>query len=339
MEPAGWPLSSNYATPQLCRSVEGVPDSDSLAVTMDTTQSTHLARRLGGALEPVIGAIYFAPEAHAAYEALGFAGSPGADNGVAWPEPAAYATSRGSILGQVEPMVVAAAFAVFKPTQIAASVRHGWTVTDADTIFAVRDSAALAQLERVLGSNPTGADRVDELLGRAILNLTFAGRPLAAGLAERPPAEHRLGAIFRHGDLLREYRGDSHNAAWVAAGLNGTEIGLLTELYWGLPPRSYSRTRAWTDDDFDQAHERLQSQGLLDTAGLLTQAGRDFREGIETATDAQMAPVMATLGDDATELIELIEPWGVAIRAVGGYPASGPHELAEKGSARQKPPQ
>lgn len=299
---------------------------------MDNTDSTHLARRLGGALEPVIGAIYFAPEAHAAYEALGFAGSPGGDNSVEWPEPIAYATSRGSILGQVEPMVVAAAFAVFKPSQIAASVRQGWTITDAHTIFATRDTAALAQLERVLGLDPDGADRIDELLTRAVGDLTFAGRPLAAGLAERSPADHRLGAIFRHGDLLREYRGDSHNAAWVAAGLNGTEIGLLTELYWGLPPRSYSRTRAWSDDDLDQAHERLQSQGLLDAEGQLTEPGREFREGIETATDAQMAPVMAALGDDAIELVDLLKPWGAAIRAVGGYPASGPHELAEKGS-------
>lgn len=34
-------------------------------------------RALSVALEPVIGSVYFAPEAHANYEALGFGGSPG----------------------------------------------------------------------------------------------------------------------------------------------------------------------------------------------------------------------------------------------------------------------
>lgn len=299
---------------------------------MDTTEGTHLERRLGGALEPVIGAIYFAPEAHAAYHALGFDDSPQSSNGVAWPEPVAYATTRGSILGQVEPMVVAAAFAVFEPNRIAASVRTGWTITDADAAFAARDSAALAQLERVLGPEPAGAKRVDELLARAVNDLPMAARPLAAGLAQRPPADHRLGSIFRNGDLLREFRGDSHNAAWISAGLNGTEIGLLTELFWGLPLRSYSRTRGWSNDQFDVAEERLRSLGYLTADGAFSDDGRRFRSNIESSTDAQMAPVMANLGDDAGELVELLKPWGAALRAAGAYPASGPHDLAEKGA-------
>ena len=41
------------------------------------------ARSLGGALEPVTGQVYFSPECHAAYEALGFGSSPGAFAGVA----------------------------------------------------------------------------------------------------------------------------------------------------------------------------------------------------------------------------------------------------------------
>ena len=46
-------------------------------------------------------------------------------------------------------------------------------------------------------------------------------------------------------------RGDSHTAAWIGQGLDATEIGLMSELYWGLPLKSYSRTRAWSEDDFN----------------------------------------------------------------------------------------
>src|SRR3981081_4134315 len=36
------------------------------------------ARRLANAIEPVVGQVYFSPECHAEYEALGFAASPAA---------------------------------------------------------------------------------------------------------------------------------------------------------------------------------------------------------------------------------------------------------------------
>ena len=41
-----------------------------------TNDFNERARRLRNAVEPVAAGIYFAPEAHAAYEALGFDGSP-----------------------------------------------------------------------------------------------------------------------------------------------------------------------------------------------------------------------------------------------------------------------
>ena len=45
------------------------------------------ARRLRNAVEPVAAGVYFAPEAHQAYEALGFDGSPPVSaDGIARPE-------------------------------------------------------------------------------------------------------------------------------------------------------------------------------------------------------------------------------------------------------------
>ena len=47
-----------------------------------------------------------------------------------------------------------------------------------------------------------------------------------------------------------------------------------------------------------------------------------------------MAAVMDALGDDAEELIDLLTPWGVTIRARLGYLASGPHDLAAQNKQR-----
>lgn len=286
------------------------------------------ARRLGSVLEPVAGQVYFSPECHANYAALGFAASPGEANGVALPDGPAYFTSRGSLLGQVPGHLVAAAFGVFNPEAVVPSVTAGWKLTDAPTICRARDEGAIAQLRRILGDEPAGLERVHELLGRAVAPLRPEGRPLFAGLLSQPVPDTLLGRVWRLADTLREYRGDSHTAAWISAGLDATEIGMLSELWWGLPPRSYSRTRAWTDAQFDAAGERLEGRGLLDGGGL-TEAGRAAREAVEVTTDRQMAVAIDALSDELDELCALLEPWGAAVRAGRGYLPSGPHDLAD----------
>ena len=149
------------------------------------------------------------------------------------------------------------------------------------------------------------------------------GRALFAGLGALGVPDDPLTALWRRGDMLREYRGDSHIAAWVSAGLDATEIGLLTELYWGLPLRTYARTRAWTDEQFDAATERLESKGLI-AGDAFTAAGRELRERIEVETDVQARPAIDALGDDVDELFAILAPWGEAIREAKGYPAAGP---------------
>ena len=292
---------------------------------MDRTRLSSVARRLAARLEPVIGQVYFAPECHAAYEALGFAPSPGTFRGVAAPDGPAYFTSRGSLMGQVQPDVVAAAFGVFNPAVVAPAVAFGWTLTDADTIFAARRAGAVAQLERVLGGATADVRRAGDLLARAVEVLRPEGRPLFAGLRSRWDDPAGWTRLFHLGDMLREHRGDAHVAAWTAAGLDAVEIGLLTEAYIGLPPRTYVRTRAWDDAALDAAAERLGRRGWLDGARL-TEQGQAAREHIELTTDQALAPAIVALGDDADELLARLEPWGAAVRDAGGY-IGGPIDL------------
>lgn len=293
----------------------------------------HPARALAAALEPVAGQVYFSPECHAGYVALGFSPSVGDAKGVALPDSAAYFTSRGSVMGQVPGEVVAAAFAVFNPAAVVPAVRRGWTLTDAATICQVRDDGAIAQLERLLGQRPDGVERARALLSRAVAPLRPEGRPLYAGLRSLGLPATELGTVWRMADMLREFRGDSHTAAWISVGLDATEIGLLSELYWGLPMRTYSRTRAWSDEQFEAAHARLRSRGLVDEIGF-TSAGQLLREDVEVRTDQQMHAALKALGADLDELVEILLGWGQRIRAGLGYPAAGPHDLADLAKLR-----
>ena len=295
---------------------------------MEKSAVSEKARALGSALEPFVGQVYFSPECHGRYVDLGFSPSPGNMNGVAMPEMVSYFTSRGSLMGGVPGEVVAAAFAVFNPRVVVPAVTAGWAITDAVTVCSARRDGAIAQLERILGPEPDGIARVRSVLERAVSVLRPEGRPLFAGALSQPVPGTDLGAAWHYGDMLREYRGDCHTAAWISAGLDATEIGLLTELYWGLPLQSYSRTRGWSEDEYSAAIDRLSSRGLI-ADGAFTEAGRLLREDVEVRTDEQQASVLSVLGADLDTTVGMLATWSRAVQAAHGYPQSGPHELAE----------
>ncbi len=306
----------------------------------DSSNSLTSSRRLGAVLEPFVGCVYFAPECHQAYESLGFAGSLRGVNGVAMPDGVAYFTSRGSLLGQVHGNLVASAFAVFNPAAVIPAVAHGWTITDAASIRSARQKATAAFLHRVLIGDqaPTPADlaQVGVALARAVDACAVEGRPLFAGvMAGAPPEDDPLAAAWYLGDALREARGDSHTAAWISHALDAVEIGLLTEAYWGLPFKSYVRTRAWNNEQLDAGIERLTERGLVDD-GTLTEAGRTIRELVEMRTDAQMNGAVAAMGTDLDAVLATLHRWSNAVRAAQGYPAAGPHDLANTSSETRR---
>jgi hypothetical protein len=278
------------------------------------------ARRLRNAVEPVAAGVYFAPEAHKAYAALGFGGSPVTQDGVARPDLKAYFTSRGACMGQVPGEVVAAAFGCFNPKVVVSAVTAGWQLTSREAILDARERAAAEMLQRVLGDQPEGLGRVTGLLRRAAAAAPWAGRPIHGGLRSLGFPGDPVGEMWRAADLLREHRGDSHVIAWAVGGADAVEILLLTEQWWGVPARSYAPSRGWTGKDMDAGFGRLQARGLMSGGEQLTDTGRAFREEIEVRTDELERPVLDALGDDLDELLDHLDAWSEAIIAAGSYP-------------------
>jgi hypothetical protein len=70
------------------------------------------------------------------------------------------------------------------------------------------------------------------------------------------------------------------------------------------------------------------ARGLV-ADGAFTPVGRDLREVIEVKKDAQCAAMTEALGPDGLDsLVDLLTPWGPAVRDAGGYPPQGPQDLA-----------
>ena len=287
---------------------------------MSTTDFQEQARRLRNAVEPIAAGVYFAPEAHAAYVELGFADSPVSEGGVARPELNAYFTSRGACMGQVPGEVVVAAFGVFNPQVVVPAVAAGWQTASRDAILTARERAATAMLRRILGEQPEGLSWVTDVLRRAAAAAPWAGRAIFAGLRSLGFPDTPFGDLWRAADLLREHRGDSHVIAWAVGGADAVEVMLLTEQWWGLPARSYTPGRGWTDADMDAGFARLVSRGLMTSDEQLTDAGRAFREEIEVRTDELERPVLDAIGDDADNLFGYLDSWSEAIIAAGSYP-------------------
>lgn len=276
------------------------------------SEFTRLARRLRSVIEPIAAGVYFAPEAQAEYGAL--------HPDLNYFE--SYFCSRGACLGQAPWTVVTAAFAAFKPAAVESAVTGGWTKTSPTAILGARERGATAQLERILGPIATAADieRATQLLVASTEGVDCSGRMLFAGLSALDRPTTPWGALWRAADLVREHRGDGHIAAWIPY-LDSTEITVLTELAWEIPPRSYVFTRGWDEAEVDAAYARLAARGLV-ADGAMTPAGVSLRDDIEQTTDEATRPVLDRLGDRAAELFDILGPWSEAIVAAGGYPAS-----------------
>jgi hypothetical protein len=271
-------------------------------------------------VEPIAANVYFAPEVHRAFQDLGFNGPSRVAHGIEFPDMFAYFTSRGACLGpNVSGHMVAAAFGVFKRSIVVPAVEEGWRRTDQATILAAREHGSVASLRRMLGDEPDGLQWVTGVLKRMAEAGPAEGHYLHSGLLSLGFPGDPMGDFWRAADLVREHRGDSHIAAWLAADLDAIEVGVLTDPWRGQPLKSWVRTRGWTEDELDATCDSLRSRGLLEGDDL-TNAGRALRDDIEAATDVMERRMIDALGDDADRFFTLLDGWCELVVAAGGYP-------------------
>ena len=250
---------------------------------------THPARRLWMHYEPVHAVTYFAPEVA---EALTGAGLTGWWRG--------YFAARAAPLGPVGPEVVQATFYGCAPELVARCVPSAWEQCDPSRAIAARDAAVVAAYER-LGIDPD--ERTVALLERAAAACRPEGRALhaahAAWVAQHPPTDRRL-RLWWATAVLREHRGDGHNAALLAAGVDGCEANQLAVADGAAPAERRQSVRGWSDEAWAAAGVRAAAR----PAG--------FRAAVEATTDElALAPVVA-LGDDGLDeacagLLPLVE--------------------------------
>ena len=261
---------------------------------MDAT----LARRLWRVGEPVHAIVYFHPASAETWAAGGLRGF--------W---RGYFATRAAPLGAVGPGPVTATFYNFAPPMVARALPEVWTMALPDQALSARLAGAEAALRDALGPDSDAEDIAPTAaaLRTAVDGLPIAGRALFAANAALPWPDDPLLSLWHGLTLLREHRGDGHNAALLAAGLDGCAAHVLASAVGGTPRDVILPARGWTDDDWDARVTALTERGLVDAAGATTSAGRTLHADIERRTDELAAEPWGDLGaHDAESVISTL---------------------------------
>ena len=274
-----------------------------------------LARRAWTMFEPIHAIVYFAPEAVDLYKAAGLRGG--------W---MGYFASRSAPMGAVTAPVVIATFHSFRPSMVERAIPDAWEYSSPERALEARLAVADTVLRRLWGSLVESAE-VAETAAAAMevaRNLRGDGRPiyLAHAALDVPDAPHL--ALWHACTLFREHRFDGHVAALTAHDIDGLEalvtaVASKPELEAPLM-RSY---RGWTEEEWEDAAQRLRRRGILDAGNALTDEGHAVRSSVEDMTDRLAGDVWDALDEWPRErLFDGMRRLAILLEGTGGiiYP-------------------
>ncbi len=277
-----------------------------------------LARRFFDRLEPVHAVTYFAPEARAALDGLGFRGF--------W---MGYFAARSAPFGPVPPEVVTAAFYNFAPHRVAKALPAAWEIATPADALRVRQQSAVEALRRYGVGTDDDVDTAADLSAKAAQSAALDGRPLfAANLALDWPDEP-VARLWHALTLLREQRGDGHVAVLSSLGISGRECNVLHAAAGRVPKEFIMRSRDYDEDQWGAHRDQLMHRGVLDGRGELTAAGDELKQRIEDTTDRLALRALDALDDDEVEaLFASLTPITRKVVSGGDVPAVTPMGLS-----------
>jgi hypothetical protein len=257
---------------------------------------------------------YFAPETEQHLTAAGLK-----------PGRMSYFAGRSAPMGAVGGGVVAATFYNFNPTLVARNIPAAWGLAAPAALVAARFAAVDAALRRLLGDDTVASAEVAEAAGlarRAAEACSPDGRPLAAAHLDLEwPTEPHL-VLWHALTILREHRGDGHITVLVGAELDGLEaLVSYTATGRGFVTPFAMASRGWSQEQWDDAGQRLADRGILTTDGALTADGAALRRSIEDDTSRLGADPWTHLGAEGSA--RLGELGGALVRsllAAGCFP-------------------
>jgi hypothetical protein len=268
-----------------------------VAPETDLSDPLQAARRCSRSVQTTIGWIFWDPGAVERLAAIGL------------PHPFGYLAARAAPLAPAGPDAVIAAFGSIAPigVQIAFELvaQHGTTF---EAAWAARDAAVLEGLAEHAPGILEPLARLRPELWPVVEALPTVGRPLFASHLRMARPEDPVLSGWHAVNCLREWRGDTHWAVVVAAGLTGVEASVLHNAWLGYEDGWLPKSRGSGDADITDALATLEGKGLA-TRGAVNDAGVALRQRIEDDTDRLTSLPWELLGPDGCRrFAEELEP-------------------------------
>ena len=259
-----------------------------------------ITRRNARSVQSTVGWIFWDPGAIARYRTEGL---PAAMAG-----PLGYLAARCAPLAGAGPQAVIAAFGSISPLGIRALFEM---VQPADRFLRFWRTRDEAVAEGLVKFAPDIVEPLVELgpkLWDVVDRLPLVGRVFfAAHLAMRRPDDPLLSA-WHAVNCLREWRGDTHWALVVAAGLTHAEASILHNAWLGYEDDWLALSRGTSIDDIETGWAALGHRGLAE-GRVVTPEGIALRQHIEDETDRLTTLPWELLGEPlAVEFAERFEP-------------------------------
>ena len=267
----------------------------------DLSDPIQAAIRCSRSVQTTIGWIFWDPGAVGRYAELGL------------PGPVGYIAARAAPLAPAGPDAVIAAFGSISP----AAIRFTFDTiaeigphfgTSFDAAWVARDEAVVAGLAQHAPDIVEPLTRLGPELWPIVAALPTVGRTFFAAHLRMPRPEHPLLSGWHAVNCLREWRGDSHWALVVAAGLTGVEASILHNAWLGYEEGWLPRSRGSSPEEIEGALASLEAKGLA-ADGLVTPEGVELRRRLEADTDRLTTLPWELLGPDGCRrFAEELEP-------------------------------
>ncbi|GAA3300568.1 MarR family transcriptional regulator [Dactylosporangium vinaceum] len=230
-----------------------------------------------------------------------------------------YFAGRAAPLGLAPAEVVHAVFYNFADGEVARHIPWVWGTLTPQEAVAIRERGSTAALRLMIGAALAGSPglaRAADLATRAAGSAPTEGRPLYAGLRALDVPREPVARLWHAATLLREHRGDSHNAVLVAHGIAGAEAHVLLALDLGQRAEEFGRLHHLPAPTIAAVVDGLRARGLVSADGGFTGAGRALKARIEALTDELAAAAYDVLSPaELAELTAALEPIAAAATA------------------------
>ncbi len=259
-----------------------------------------ITERNARSVQTTIGWIFWDPGAVERYVALGLP--------EAFAGPVGYAAARCAPLAPAGPEAVVAAFGSISPLAIGALFQLVDDPARFVEFWLARHEAVAEGLRGYAPGIVAPLEALGPVLWPVVDALPAVGRVLFATYRAMPRPDDPLISGWQAVNCLREWRGDTHWAQVVAAGLTHAEASVLHNAWLGYEPDWLPRSRGTSDDDLAAGWAALEARDLA-AGGEVLEAGLQLRAELERATDELTTLPWQLLGEAASvRFAEEFEP-------------------------------